>query len=67
MQESQDGKMGRLCDGFTEHIWADRAMDRMNGAGRNEGIIFTRDSNLQHSRDVDSPHVCKEQSTASAP
>lgn len=69
---------GKLCDAFTTHIWTHRAMGRMNSAGRNEGMVSMKDSNLQHkqghqasswpsSGGITSPHVCLEQSTASVP
>ena len=29
-------------DGFTEYMCADRAMEKINNASRNEGMVFTR-------------------------
>ena len=46
------GKPGGVgWGGFVMHsqniMWTDRAKERMNSAGRNEGMVSSKDSNLQ--------------------
>lgn len=67
MQESQEAWDGEALRWVHRTYMGRWGNGRTNNAGRNEGIVFTRDSNLERSRDIYSPHVCKEQSAASAP